>query len=498
MVHWLTDAMVYLGAGLMVFNIYGFVKYARRMKSRSGFGEESSVLYVPIFLLLMFLLGYLLIGLFGKPDFLVGGILLGGSVFVLLVYLLLNRITNQVIENEHLEAKLMAAEESNREKNDFLASVSHEMRTPMNVILGIQGIALKNPALPPETKEQLEKIGRSGRHLLGLINNVLEMQTIETGKIAAKQEPFSLRDALEQVNAIADTLCEEKKLTYHTSLQGEIPEKLTGDETLLKQALLNLLDNAVKFTDAPGSIAFTVERLPSDEEKCLLKFCVRDTGVGMSPEFLPSAFDLFAQEDVSFTNRFGGSGLGLPSAKNKIELMGGAITAESEKNVGSVFTVMLPLGIALDEKDESPDGAARDDITLAGRRVLIVEDVAENAEIVADLLEMEDVFSEHAENGQAAVDMFSQAECGYYDAVLMDLRMPVMDGLESARRIRALDRTDAKTVPIIALTANAFETDVQHTMEAGMNAHLVKPVEAEDLYRALKHWIQSAKTGGGK
>ena len=487
MVQYLTYAMVYMGAALMIYNIIGFIRYARQMKSRAEGKKQIVVLYVPIILLLLFLLGYLLIGFFGHPDWLVGSILFGGSVFVHVVYLLLSSITKSILKKEQLEVELMAAEESNRKKNEFLASISHEMRTPMNVILGIAGIALKNQDLPGETRDQLEKIRRSGHHLLGMINNILEMQAVETNDLHAKAEPFSLPEALAEISAIIDSQCEEKKLTYRTEIQSGLPERLVGDEMMLKQALLDLLENAVKFTDPPGTVTLGAARLPSEKDgQCALRFRVQDTGVGMSQEFLSQAFDLFAQEDASFTNRFGGSGLGLASARNKIALMGGTISVESEKNVGSVFTVTLTFDIC--EAPKAPAAPAQE-ISLAGRRVLIVEDVDENAEIAADLLELEDVESERAENGQAALDMFVDSAPGHYDAILMDLRMPVMDGLESARRIRALHRPDAKTVPIIALTANAFETDMQHSMEAGMNAHLVKPVDADLLYATLKEWI---------
>ena len=485
MVHYLTYAMVYLGAALMVYNIIGFIKYARQMQSRAEGKKQIVILYVPIILLFLFLLGYLLIGFFGHPDWLVGSILFGGSVFVLVVYLLLSSITESILKNEQLEVELKAAEESNRKKTEFLATISHEMRTPMNVILGLTGIALKNPSNPGETRDQLEKIQRSGHHLLGLINNILEIQAFETGNLQTKREPFSLPDALAEIGVLVEGQCEEKALTYRTEIQSGLPQRLLGDELLLKQALLDLLDNAVKFTDAPGEITLAAEQVSAEGGRCALRFRVRDTGVGMTPEFLSKAFDLFAQEDGSFTNRFGGSGLGLASVKNKIALMGGQISVESEKNAGSVFTVTVPFDIC-----EAPkETASSQDISLAGRRVLIVEDVDENAEIAADLLELEEVESERAENGQAALDMFRDSSPGYYDAVLMDLRMPVMDGLESARCIRAMSRPDARTIPIIALTANAFETDVQHSLEAGMNAHLVKPVDADLLYATLKEWI---------
>jgi CheY-like chemotaxis protein len=223
--------------------------------------------------------------------------------------------------------------------------------------------------------------------------------------------------------------------------------------------------------------------------KKTLTFTVSDTGIGIDPEFMPSMFEAFTQEDDSFTRAYGGSGLGLAVAKKSVELMGGTISAESEKGKGSVFTIVLPLEYVSDEGGQ----IELEDIDLAGRRVLVVEDIPENAEIIMDLLDLEDVESEHAENGQIALDMFSQASEGYYDAILMDLRMPIMDGLESSRRIRALDRPDAKTIPIIAVTANAFDSDVKATMEAGMNAHLAKPADSDLLYETLRQQIAKAE-----
>ena len=259
--------LVYLGAGLMVYNIYGFVRFARKMKSRAGMNGEVRILYIPIFLLLMFLLGYLLVAVFGKVDWIISGILFGGSIFVQMVYSLLDRITGRIIESEQLEVELKAAEETNREKNAFLASISHEMRTPMNMILGLDSLALKNPELAPETRDQLEKIGRSGRHLMGLINNILEMQSMESGRIAARQEIFSLEEAVGQVSAIAETMCGEKRLTYRAEIAEGLPERVRGDAMMLKQVLLALLDNAVKFTDAPGQVLFIAEKSEDAGEK---------------------------------------------------------------------------------------------------------------------------------------------------------------------------------------------------------------------------------------
>ena len=494
MPEWLVDGMIYLGSLLMVWNIYGFVRYARYVRARAGWERQSTILYIPIVLLVLFLLGYLAVGIFGRPDLIVAGILFGGSVFVSIIYWLLENITRRIIESERQAAEAEASRESSRVKNSFLASISHEMRTPMNVILGLDELALKTPNLPGKTREQLEKIGQSGKHLLGLINNTLEIQQLESGEMTAKEAPFLFRDVLEQINAIVNTLCEEKGLTFRTDIHGNTDATLIGDGMMLKQVLLSLLDNAIKFTDAPGTVTFSAGTVASEREKVRMRFSVADTGIGMSPEFLSQVFQPFTQEDGTAIRGRSGTGIGLAVTRKQAELMGGVITATSEQGKGSTFTAVIPFRVSGDaEAEHEPAGGYP---PLAGRRILIVEDTAENAEIVADLLELEDAESERAENGREGLDMFSRSEEGYYDAILMDLRMPVMDGLEATRRIRALERPDAKRIPIIALSANTFESDVRHSLEAGMNEHLGKPADTEHLYMTLRKWIWKSRRGG--
>ena len=486
--------MVFLGAALMVYNIYGFLRFARSIRTQKAFETKSFILYIPIILLVLFLLGYLAVGIFGKPDVIMAAILFGGSIFVFIMYLLLSGITGRILANEHLEAKLLAAEESDRAKTRFLASISHEMRTPMNVILGLNSAALRSPDLPPDTREKLEKLGQSGKHLLGLINNILNMNHIGGGALEVRHEPFSLAEALEQVDAIAQPLCDEKGLTYRTVLREGALGRYLGDDTRLRQVLISILDNAVKYTDA-GTVTLSVDVAGEENGLRTLRFAVSDTGIGIDSDFLPKLFRVFEQEDGSSTTRYGGTGVSLAVTKNIVELMGGTISAESEKDVGSTFTILLPLCPVAD--DAAADAPQEADISLEGRRILIVEDLPENAEIVQDLLELEGASSDHAENGQIALEMFERSRPGDYDAVLMDLRMPVMDGLEATRRIRALPRPDAKTVPIIALTANAFESDIQASMDAGMNAHLAKPTDTDCLYSTLKRLIAGGPEAKG-
>ena len=491
MIHRMIYGMVYLGSLLMVYDIYCFVRFIRFIENQAAQEEKSSVLYAPVVLLVFFLFGYLAVGIFGHPDLVMAGIMLGGSIFVFIMYRLLHRITQQIIENHRLEAKLMAAEESSKVKSDILSNLSHEMRTPMNVILGLDAIALKNPDLPPQTREQLEKIGQSGRHLLQLINNTLDMQYLESGDLTVKQEFFSLQDVMDQIDAVVHTNCEEKGLIYQSSIHSGAACRYIGDEMMLKQVLLCLLDNAVKYTDAPGTVSLSADRISTGEDTCRLQFSVTDTGIGMSADFLPKAFDLFARENSSPSSGYGGSGLGLTIARNKVRLMGGDIVIVSEPNSGSVFIVTVPFRTA--EEVQISEESEAEPVRLADCRILVVDDIEENAEIVSDLLELEGAVSEHAENGQIALEMFSRSAPSYYDAVLMDLRMPVMDGLEAASTIRKLDRPDAKNIPIIALTANAFESDMRQSKAAGLNAHLMKPIDVDLLYATLTQYIWKSR-----
>ena len=395
------------------------------------------------------------------------------------------------------EIEKAIAEDASRAKTSFLSNMSHEIRTPMNAIIGLDSLALRNPDLQPQTRDQLEKIGASAKHLLGLINDILDMSRIESGRMTLKSEEFSFREFLNQINIIINGQCEEKGLHYECTIIGSVRDCYVGDDMKLKQVLINILGNAVKFTNAPGRVTLSVEETAESEKTRTLCFRVQDTGIGMDPEFIPKIFDSFTQEDETATNRYGGNGLGMAITKNFVEMMNGDIRVESEKGVGSAFTVTVPLGrsdrIYTKIPAEGTPEMEKENI-LAGRRILMAEDVEQNAEILEDLLSLEDMETEHAENGEIAVRMFSEKPEGYYDAILMDIRMPVMDGLTATRTIRELDRPDAKKIPIIAMTADVFDEDVKRSLQAGMNAHLAKPVEPEKLYSTMSELIREAKT----
>ena len=386
---------------------------------------------------------------------------------------------------------LDAAQQANRAKTAFLSSMSHEIRTPMNAIIGLDNLALKNEALPGETRGYLEKIGNSANHLLDLINDILDMSRIESGRLDIRREEFSFKGMLDQINVMLMSQCNEKGLQYECQIRGEISDSYVGDAMRLKQVLLNILSNSIKFTDAPGEILLTVERVAVYEDHSTLKFCVKDTGIGMEKEFIPKIFEVFTQEDASKNNKFGSTGLGMAITKNIVERMNGTISVESEKGVGTIVTVIVTL-FNCERQEPAAELAAPKEkkrAELKGRRILLAEDVLINAEIMEQILLMREAEIEHAENGRLAVEMFEKSEVGYYDAILMDIRMPELDGLEATAAIRALKRPDAKRIPIIAMTANAFDEDVQRSLQAGMNAHLSKPVEPDRLYQTLEELI---------
>ena len=528
-------------------------------------------------------------------------------------------------QNDALSAALEAAEDANRAKTAFLSNMSHEIRTPMNAIIGLDNIALNDPDTPEKTRDYLTKIGASADHLLGLINDILDMSRIGSGRMTLKNEEFSFSKLLEAINTIFSGQCQDKGLDYQCHLKSQVDDYYIGDSMKLRQVLINILGNAVKFTPQGGRVEFTAERVARFDGKTTIRFTVSDTGIGMSKDYVPHIFDAFSQEDSSTTSKYGSSGLGMAITKNIVEMMNGNIEVESEKGVGTTFTVTVTLldsehsdgieeteirpqemsvliidddpvacehaklvlekaGIAseiaasgaeaiemvklrharrdaynlilVDWQMPEMDGVETtrrireivgnesaiiiltayrwDDVLedalqagvdsfipkplfaatvleefseaikrkniaasqrvnkadLTGRRVLLAEDMQVNAEIMMMVLQMRQINAELAVNGRIAVEMFAAHDAGYYDAILMDMRMPEMDGLEATRAIRAMEREDARTIPIIALTANAFDEDVQRSLQAGLNAHLSKPVEPDNLFETLESLIK--------
>ena len=394
-------------------------------------------------------------------------------------------------KNEALAEALAMAEESNIAKTSFLSNMSHEIRTPMNAIIGLNNLALHDETLNEKTRGYLEKIDGSARHLLGLINDILDMSRIESGRIVLNKEEFSFSGMLEQINTMVMSQCTEKGLTYECRILTPVSDSYIGDDTKLREVLINILSNAIKFTEAPGTVTMTAERTAVFEDQSTLKFCVKDTGIGMDKDYIPKIFEPFSQEDGSRKSKFGSTGLGMAITRSIVEMMNGTISVESEKGVGSEFTVVITLKNCetTDHREHSVDPNRI--------RVLVVDDeeiAAEHARMVlADSGIRADICL-HPGDSLAMMET-QNAKQEPYNLILMDRNMPEMDGLEAAAAIRALDRPDAKNIPIIALTANAFDEDVQRSLQVGMNAHLTKPAEPDHLYQTLKELIYEAEEG---
>ena len=529
-------------------------------------------------------------------------------------------------KSQALSDALKAAEEASKAKTIFLSNMSHEIRTPMNAIIGLDNLALHEPDLSDKTRDYLVKIGSSAQHLLSLINDILDMSRIESGRMVLRSEEFDFSKLIEQINTIVSGQCQEKGLTYNCHISGTLSEYYIGDSVKLRQVLINILGNAVKFTPKGGEVDFLVEKTASFQGRSTLTFTIKDTGVGMSKEYLPKIFETFSQEDSGAVNKYGSSGLGMAITKSIVEMMNGKIEVDSEKGVGTTFTVAVTLpdserkiggksddieinpremmvliidddpvacehaklvlekagisseialsgheaiemvkvryarrepynliivdwhmprmngveatrqirsiigdetaiiiltaynwddvmeeataagvdtfiskplfsGSLLEEfknalrKKKRLAGEVERRADLKGKKILLAEDMMVNAEIMMEVLKMREMEPEHAENGKVAVEMFSKSPPNYYSAILMDMRMPEMNGLEATKAIRAMKRADAKKIPIIALTANAFDEDVQRSLQAGLNAHLCKPVNPEVLFDTLEKML---------
>ena len=523
-------------------------------------------------------------------------------------------------QNQALSDALALAEEASKAKTAFLSNMSHEIRTPMNAIISIGSIALSDPEISDKTKDYLVKIGVSAKHLLKIINDILDMSRIEAGRMTIKSERFSMSELIEQINTIVESQCNDRGLKYVNSLDEGLEGNFIGDPVKLKQVLINILGNAVKYTEAGGTVTLKVEKIVTFNNKTTMRFVISDTGIGMDPEFIPRVFEAFSQEDTSATSKNNSTGLGMAITKNIVEMMNGEITVESTKNVGSTFTVTLTfmesedaggkwesiktselsalmvsdnvvsgsyvsielsnVGITVDFAKDGLEAVekvrlreARNDkydiiivdremvnddflsvitairnvsvyekmvialiaynfsdiadharaagvnilvskpltsqvfldkyqtalnansvetkaVDLSGRHILLAEDKEINSEIMTMVLQMRDMVVDVAANGKMAVDMYEQHEEGYYCAILMDMRMPEMDGITATGLIRKMGRADSKTIPIIALTANAFDEDVERSLQAGLNAHLTKPVEPDVLFNTLRRLVK--------
>jgi CheY-like chemotaxis protein len=366
--------------------------------------------------------------------------------------------------------------------------MSHEIRTPLNAIIGMTEIAKRAGTLEKKDSS-LAEIDAASNHLLGILNDVLDMSKIESGKFTIAHEAFDIKTAMEEVSHIIIQRCAEQKLVFETDFSGLGDHSVLGDKLRLKQILINLLGNSVKFTGEGGIIRFLVEKTDG-EDSIAVHFLVSDTGIGMTPEQCDRLFTAFEQADNSISVRFGGTGLGLAISQNLVKMMGGLITVESEPGKGSVFSFTLEMEtVAAAVKEKETELLSLD---FTGKRILLAEDIEINRIILTELLSDTHIEIDEAADGALALAAFSEKPEGYYDLIFMDIQMPNMDGYETALHIRALNREDAKTIPIIAMTANAYREDVEHALKSGMNSHLAKPIEIEEVLKTLNQWLHGS------
>ena len=392
---------------------------------------------------------------------------------------------------------LQTAENANKAKTDFLSNMSHDIRTPMNAIIGMTSLIRYDAGNKDKVIEYADKIDISSQHLLGIINDVLDMSKIEAGKTVFKYNDFSILNFIQEINTLFQSQIDEKKQTLTIIKENIRHEWVNGDQIHLMQIFSNLLSNAVKYTQEGGKIQFLIEECETKSSVyAKYRFLVSDNGMGMSADFKETIFDPFTRAESSMTNKIQGTGLGMAITRNLVKAMGGTIDLESELGQGSCFEVFIDLRIA---ENRTVALAAQEEIaepdsnTLKGMRFLCAEDNELNAEILMELLKIEGAECTICENGEKVLETFEQSAPGDYDMILMDVQMPVMNGYEATKAIRRSSHELAMTIPIIAMTANAFSEDIQHSLAAGMNAHVSKPVEM----KVLEKTIRSIKSGGG-
>ena len=386
------------------------------------------------------------------------------------------------------------AEASTRAKSFFLANMSHEIRTPLNAVIGMTEIARRQAlSKAPEIVAPINEIRTASMHLLGILNDVLDFSKIESGKLILDCDAFVLIQAMNALKSFFEQRCIEKDITLDTNLH-DIPDLvIEGDELRLKQVLINLLGNAIKFTDKNGTIIFRVTVTTLPDQKAQLTFLVKDNGIGMDKAQCKMLFTAFEQADNTIAKRFGGTGLGLAISQRLVMEMGGKITVQSTPGKGSEFKFSIIVSVRGNDNDNGKDcSAATLDHNMpdfTGKRILLTEDIRINRIIVTQLLRDTNATIVEAENGKIAVNLFADSPHAYYDLVIMDIQMPEMDGYEATRQIRALERPDSGTTPIIAMTANAYREDVEKALEVGMNAHIAKPVQIGELIELLSRYF---------
>lgn len=479
--------MIFAGSALMAYNIYGYLCFSRDVRKHGNWDQERRLFYLPTLLLVLFLAGYLMVGFFGKPDLIMAGILFGGSIFVFLMLLLIRRTFARIQENEQLEVRLAAAEEASKAKTFFLSNISHDIRTPLNAIIGYTTLANRQGVTNEEKTVYIGKIDMAGRQLLEIVNDVLDMSRIESGKLTLEPTRINLKTCIQEVSDLVRIQMEAKEIELSVACEAAHPWVLC-DKVMLDRALMNLLCNAGRFTEKGGRVSLQLKEISAEEGAGRYEIRVSDTGIGMSQEFAERMFIPFERERTSTVSKIQGTGLGLAITKNIIDMMGGQISVRTEQGKGTEFTITLEFPLAEPERDDDSAGEAA--LSFEGMRALVVEDNMINMEIAQMLLAQEGFLIETAENGRIALEMTKASQPGYYDVILMDVQMPEMDGYAATRAIRSLPDPGLAGIPIIAMTANAFQEDVRKAEEAGMNGHIAKPLDVPAMLATLRHVLK--------
>ena len=436
------------------------------------------------------------------PYLITASAMLGLILILITLFLIRNRRMGKQLERtvdertlelrnrtSELEIQTNMAQVASQSKSDFLARMSHEIRTPLNAIIGMTRIAM-GTAGDEKTKSSLGEISTASNHLLGILNDVLDMSKIESGKFILSEENFALRTAMTEVKKIIGQRCDEKHIDLSVNFKDMQDYVVTGDKLRLKQILINLLGNAVKFTPEGGSISFLADIVSEDDSAVTCRFTVNDTGIGMTEAQMSKLFIAFEQTDKNIAVRYGGTGLGLTISQTLVGYMGGEITVTSEPDLGSSFTFALTLHRAA-SAEERNDTESETPPDLAGKRLMIVDDVEINRLILAEILADTNITTEEVCDGLRALELFYASPIDHFNMILMDIQMPEMDGYRATEAIRASERPDAKLVPIIAMTANAYKEDIEAALESGMNGHLAKPIDVDALMRTMRLYLCS-------
>ena len=414
-------------------------------------------------------------------------------------YLMLHRKQREKLYTEEIRKSAEKARKANEAKTRFLFNMSHDIRTPMNAIVGFSGLLEKSLHDEKKSLGYIKKIRVSSDILLTIINQVLEMARIESGKITLNPESVNIREMVEAMNTVFESSLTKKSLEYQCSL-NVVHDQILCDKTKMEEIILNVVSNSIKYTNPHGKITVSIDELDSEDEKnANYKVVVEDNGIGMSQDYLPHIFEEFSREHTSTETRVAGTGLGLPIVKSLVDRMGGTIEVESEEGKGTRFIMKFSFPVSLENQVREKEKQNIPDITekLEGKRILLAEDNELNMEIAKFMLENNGIRVECAADGEEAVKKFEKAQPGYYDVIFMDIMMPNMNGWDAARKIRSMKRTDAGTIPIIAMSANAFSEDIINSRISGMNQHLTKPLEEAKILAELKECLSRQESGPG-